>query len=188
MANVKISTTGTITSDKSAIDDEERLDAGVVGSRRKSREMTLQCLYALELAGESVNKVTKDILGMHEDNNVSKKFARDMIKKVYEHREALDDFIKNHATNWDFDRIAVIDRIILRIAICEFLYFGDIPPKVSIDEAIELSKMYSTEKSNRFVNGILDAVLLELRKNNQLLKYGRGLQDESVAKLNPQKD
>jgi N utilization substance protein B len=65
------------------------------------------------------------------------------------------------------------------MAICEFLLFWDMPPKVSIDEAIELSKQFSTEQSGRFVNGILDAVLVELKKGNLLIKTGRGLRDET---------
>ena len=85
--------------------------------------------------------------------------------------------IKKKALNWDFDRIAVIDRIILRMAMCEFIYFDDIPPKVSIDEAIEISKKFSTEKSGKFINGILDSVLNEWNQENKINKKGRGLVD-----------
>jgi N utilization substance protein B len=85
--------------------------------------------------------------------------------------------IKRKAVNWEFSRIAVMDKLILRMALCEFLCFEDIPPKVSIDEAIEIAKKYSTEKSGRFVNGILDAVLNDLRAEGRLRKRGRGLSD-----------
>jgi N utilization substance protein B len=70
-----------------------------------------------------------------------------------------------------------LDKLILRLALCEFLHFPDIPPKVTIDEAIEIAKKYSTEKSGRFVNGILDAVLIDLRKEGRLHKKGRGLSE-----------
>ena len=76
----------------------------------------------------------------------------------------------------------MVDKLVMRMAICEFLHFFDIPHKVSIDEAIELSKRFSTEQSGRFVNGILDAILLELKNDNRLVKFGRGLQEESLKK------
>lgn len=104
-----------------------------------------------------------------------KSFAEQLLIHAVNHADKLDEMIKRKALNWDFERIAIIDKLILRMAICEFLYFADIPPKVSIDEAIEISKKYSTEKSGQFINGILDAVLTELRQENQLHKYGRGL-------------
>ncbi len=68
--------------------------------------------------------------------------------------------------NWDFERIAIIDRLIIRMAICEFLFFDDIPPKVSISEAIEIAKKFSTDDSSAFVNGILDAILHMISKGS----------------------
>lgn len=81
-------------------------------------------------------------------------------------------------------RIALIDKILLRMAICELLYFTDIPPKVSINEAIEIAKIYSTAGSGKFINGILDTILSE-EKLGSLNKTGRGLVDESVNKQQP---
>ncbi|HET56271.1 MAG TPA: N utilization substance protein B, partial [Ignavibacteria bacterium] len=74
-----------------------------------------------------------------------------------------------------FERIALLDRLILRLALCELLFFEEIPPKVTINEAIDLAKKFSTEDSGRFVNGILDAVLRKLKQENRLAKHGRGL-------------
>jgi len=147
------------------------------GSRRRAREMALQGLYALSLNGDTPEATLQAVFAFHQESGVVLEFATEMVHKTHEHGEELDRYIRQHATNWDFERIAVIDRLILRMAICEFIYFWDIPPKVSIDEAIELSKMYSTEQSGRFVNGILDAVLLELKKNHQIIKSGRGLME-----------
>jgi transcription antitermination protein NusB len=157
--------------------DEDGLKSSTPGSRRKARELALQGLYAMELAGNSVDKVMKDLFLFHHDDAMVKEFARVHIEKTHENQSEIDGYIRKYATNWDFDRIAIIDRIILRMAICEFLHFWDIPPKVSIDEAIELSKSYSTEQSSRFVNGILDAVLLDLKEHQQLVKVGRGLKE-----------
>jgi N utilization substance protein B len=84
--------------------------------------------------------------------------------------------------NWELDRIALIDRIVLRMGICELKYFPEIPPKVSINEAIELAKKFSTERSGKFVNGVLDAVYNELKETGQLVKQGRGLIDKSLRK------
>ncbi len=176
MANVKMSMDGT------TIFDENDEPADVYhlsppGSRRLGRELALQTLYALEFNGNSVKKTIDDIFAYYQESDGVKKFAVEMIEKIHDHLLELDEHIRAHTTNWDFERIAVIDRLILRMAICEFLYFWDIPPKVSIDEAIELSKMYSTEQSSRFVNGVLDAVLIDLKKSGQLIKSGRGLQE-----------
>ncbi len=172
---------GTTTSNNSFQEDDDVYHASAPGSRRRGREIALQALYALELSGESVAKVIRDVLGFHEEDSVIRDFARDVVLKATGHHDELDAHIQRHVTNWDFDRIAIIDRIVLRMAICEFLFFFDIPPKVSIDEAIEMSKLYSTDQSGRFVNGILDAVLLDLKKSGQLVKSGRGLQNGAAA-------
>jgi len=166
-------------------DEDLAETATVAGRRRKAREITLQTLYAVELSGNSVEKAISDVLAFHDEPEDVKDFAREMVEKTYGNRAELDEYIRHHTKNWAFDRLTVIDRLIMRLAICEFLYFYEIPPKVSIDEAIELTKVYSTEKSGRFVNGILDAVLLELRKNNQLVKTGRGLLETPRKRRDP---
>jgi N utilization substance protein B len=79
------------------------------------------------------------------------------------------------------NRIALIDKILLRIGICELLHFPDIPPKVSINESIEIAKDYSTAGSAKFINGILDAILAEEKKEGKLNKTGRGLVEESIT-------
>lgn len=96
-----------------------------------------------------------------------------------ENRSQFDDIISRHIKNWEIDRLAMIDRMVLQMALCEFMYFEDIPTKVSINEAIELVKKFSTAKSGRFVNGILDASLVELNKDSKIKKTGRGLIDKS---------
>ncbi|HNR66518.1 MAG TPA: transcription antitermination factor NusB [bacterium] len=158
---------------------EEGVSASPAGTRRKAREIALQGLYAFELSENSVQKVCKDLADFFVLDPAVFEFSEQLIEKTAEYREEIDRHIREHTDNWEFERIAIIDRLILRMAICEFLHFWDIPPKVSIDEAIELSKQFSTEQSGRFVNGILDAVLVELKKGNLLIKTGRGLRDET---------
>ena len=96
-------------------------------------------------------------------------------------RAEIDKLIKSKVMHWESDRIAVIDRMILRIGIAELLYFPDIPPKVTINEAIEIGKIFSTANSGRFINGVLDAILEELKENGTLHKTGRGLLEFSLS-------
>lgn len=115
----------------------------------------------------SLFKVYKDI--------DDKKFTEELFRKVIRHQSEIRKIVEEKASNWELDRIATIDLIILEMAITEFMYFPNIPAKVTINEYIELAKNYSTEKSKIFVNGILDKTLKELKENNNLPKYGRGL-------------
>ena len=172
----------TISSEKTFVNDDVFEHVANLTSRREAREIALQGLYALELAENSIETVLDQLFEKIDAENEIDKFARDIIIKTFEFRHDLDDFIRQRAANWDFSRIAMVDKLVMRMAICEFLHFFDIPPKVSIDEAIELSKRFSTEQSGRFVNGILDAILLELKNDNRLVKFGRGLQEESLKK------
>ena len=151
-------------------------------SRRDARETALQVLYALELSGSSVNAVFQDLLPKCQSHPAVLGFARNMVKKVYNAREQLDDYIQRNSANWRYERIAIIDLIIMRLAICEFMYFAEIPPKVSIDEALELAKNFSTKKSSAYINGMLDAVLLELKEKKLITKKGRGKRDKKRKK------
>ena len=130
--------------------------------RRAARELALQTLYAEELTGYPLAQVAEDVAGKSDLPVELKEFAKALFMAACLHRDELDKFIQDKSENWDFERIAIIDRLIIRMAICEFLYFEDIPPKVSISEAIEIAKKYSTDDSSAFVNGILDAVLHQI--------------------------
>jgi N utilization substance protein B len=145
--------------------------------RRRVREKVLQALYAFELSGESTDHVIEYVIGDLQKNAESFTFARSFFLKVIGTQPELDRLIKEQVAHWEFNRLAVIDKIVLRMGICELLYFDDIPPKVSINEAIEIAREFSTEKSDKFVNGVLDAVLDDLKANGTLHKEGRGLQD-----------
>jgi transcription antitermination protein NusB len=97
-----------------------------------------------------------------EDEAALRVFAEPLIRGTLEHRAEADEIIKKHAQNWDLHRMAAVDRNILRLAIYEMLYREDIPPVVSINEAVDIAKKFSTQDSGRFVNGILDKVKGEL--------------------------
>ena len=136
----------------------------------------MQALYAFELGGDEALHVIDTVIKPHlSDTPERLKFATSLFLRVIENTEEADQAIAQHTKNWDISRIALIDRLLLRMAICELLSFEDIPPKVSINEAIEVAKRYSTSKSGKFINGILDAVLLDLQHTGRLKKSGRGL-------------
>jgi N utilization substance protein B len=149
-----------------------------MNSRRRARELALRALYAEEMTGNTVSDIIQDMIFEHDAEDKVKQFAEELVKATVKNKEEADRFIAGKAFNWDFQRIAVLDKLILRLAICELLYFEDIPPKVSIDEGIEMAKKYSTEKSGQFINGILDSVLIDLKKQNLIKKSGRGLQEQ----------
>jgi len=97
-------------------------------------------------------------------------FADPLIRGVLQHREGIDEVIKSHVKNWDFSRIAVVDRNILRLALFEMKHREDIPPVVSINEAVDIAKKFSTQDSGKFVNGILDKVKGELMRPARSVK------------------
>ncbi|MDX9880631.1 MAG: transcription antitermination factor NusB [Prolixibacteraceae bacterium] len=112
-------------------------------------------------------------------NHEDEQFAKDLYRKVVLNHEENYKIVQQHTVNWEVERIAFMDILTLEMAITEFLYFPSIPTKVSLNEYIELSKYYSTEKSRNFINGILDKALKDLKKENKILKAGRGLIGET---------
>jgi len=159
--------------------------------RRLIREKVLQTLYAYEISKEPLAFIEEQQLSELKPHHNDFNFAKELIEKVVQHLDELDAMIKANVPNWEFDRIALLDKIILRMGIAEFVYFPDIPPKVTINEAIEIAKAFSTEKSGKFINGVLDAILDKLRATKALNKSGRGLLDSSrdaSAKLSSKTD
>lgn len=126
-------------------------------TRRKAREVVLQALYAFEVGGTPVLQ-TIATLGREEGEVDSAEFARELATRTIQNLDQIDTLIREQVANWDLERVAVIDKNVLRMAAAEMLYLPDVPIKVSLDEAIELAKKYSTEKSGKFVNGILDPI------------------------------
>ena len=149
--------------------------------RRIVREKVLLVLYAYEINNENLQALTDSLLAEVQDENLIS-FGKELINKVIINKNEFDQRIKQRVSNWEMNRIAIIDRILLRMALCEILYFPDIPPKVSINEAIEIAKTFSTAGSGKFINGILDAILIDERSSGRLTKTGRGLVDETTSK------
>jgi N utilization substance protein B len=127
------------------------------GTRREARERALELLYEAESKEQSIS----DVLGaLAVDPDP---FARDIAAGVQEHQSRIDKLLTKLATDWPLDRMAVLDRAVLRMAVYELLERPDVPTAVVLDEAVELAKRYSTEESGRFVNGVLAAAAAELR-------------------------
>ncbi len=154
-----------------------------MSNRRKIRETVLQAIYSALIGDHSPEHVLNTIVKPElKDDTSGLEFAERLFLRSLDNREQNEAIISNHIANWEIDRLAMVDRIILQMAITELLTFDDIPTKVTINEAIEIAKEYSTGKSGKFVNGILDAVVEALRSEGKLEKRGRGLLEPPAKK------
>lgn len=144
-----------------------------MSSRRKLRELTLQLLFQEDLTHSNPEEILDVYLNEHPRFSEGCEFAEVLFRKSLENRIQIDDLIRRHAQNWRLERMAVVDRNILRMAVSEFLY-TETPRVVVIDEAIEIARRYSTEESSDFVNGILDAIREELEPQSaEKVKHGK---------------
>lgn len=107
--------------------------------------------------------------------NDESRFPLELLRQYYRHHEELTKIIEPNLKNWDLERIAVLDMTLMKLAVCEMLYMPTVPVKVSINEYIDISKIYSTPKSKDFVNGVLDKIKIQLMESGQIKKQGRGL-------------
>lgn len=134
-------------------------------TRREARKAVLQALYAYEMRESQVEQLVEEFIQENKLDEKSTLFIKELFLKVIENMERIDNLIKGCVEHWDFSRLAVVDKNILRLAIGEFLFFSDIPRKVSIDEAIELAKEFSSQDSGSFVNGVLDSIAKKLNRD-----------------------
>ncbi len=126
--------------------------------RRKARIGVLEAVYAESQIHEKPEKILKDVFQREEYGNGNEEFLKSLFFETVSQSDECDKLIDSHLKNWEFNRIALLDKLILRMAITEMVFMNETPPKVVISEAIEIAKEYSTEESSSFVNGILDAV------------------------------
>lgn len=133
--------------------------------RTRARELALQVLYQVDIAHSNYEESLNDIWNAHSQERIdqeTKNFTFELVKGVVENLKSIDAKISAYATNWQLERMAVIDRNILRMSCFELTLRLDIPPKVSINEAVELAKKYSEPDAGKFVNAILDKIKLEV--------------------------
>src|SRR5437660_434283 len=134
-----------------------------MGPRRKAREYALQMLFQWDLTHDSMDQVlTGFFQNQLEESSEIVDFARQLVMGTVEHVERIDELIRRHAEHWRLDRMATVDRNLLRLAIQEFLYEKDTPKTVVINEAIEIARRFSSQESPQFINGILDSIKKEL--------------------------
>jgi N utilization substance protein B len=133
-----------------------------LGKRRKSREFALQILYQLDITKQDATKTLSQLQDHFSPNEKRDEFTERLVLGVLEHCQEIDGLVEQNSENWRLDRINIVDRNILRIAIFELLYCGEIPPKVTLNEAIDLGKRYGSEDSGSFINGILDRIQNEV--------------------------
>ncbi len=164
-------------------------------TRRQIRAKVMQAIYACITSGEApepvFNLLLKEIETEVSELEAKKKLSGDtrlLVALYYEtmkQADWYDSLIIKKAENWELDRIARLDRILMHMAICEMLNFEEIPIKVTINEYLELAKTYSTPKSSKFINGILDSLYNDFLNDGKIQKKGRGLIDHSSTKDTP---
>jgi N utilization substance protein B len=135
--------------------------------RRKAREVALQVLYALDVQKTAPDEAVTLFWGNFDAPEEAQQFSSLLIEGAWSHREQIDALISGSSENWSMGRMARVDKSILRMAVFEMLYCPDIPPKVTLNEAIDLGKVYGSENSGSFINGILDALYGKLRKKDE---------------------
>ncbi|HZN52080.1 MAG TPA: transcription antitermination factor NusB [Methylomirabilota bacterium] len=135
-----------------------------MGRRRKTREVALQFLYQLDLHSEDdPGRHEAEFWSRHPVDEETHLFGDALVRGTKANQAKIDQIISQFAEHWDLDRMAVVDRNILRLAVYELLWTDDVPPKVAINEAIEIAKKFGTKESSRFINGVLDRIHKELR-------------------------
>ena len=145
-----------------------------MGSRTKARECALQALYQLNTSGGTPSDVLAGLWAHFEPaDDETKRFAEALVRGAQREQQVIDELIQKTSTNWKLERMARVDRNILRLAVYEILKRSEIPVKVSLNEAIELSKKYGSEESSAFVNGILDRIANAVALPGQIPKQER---------------
>jgi len=130
----------------------------MTGERRKARELALQALYEIDLAGHAPGETMSRLIEATTLTAEGAGFARELMEGVVQNREKMDDQIRHFAPAWPLDQMAVVDRNILRLAIYELLHNNKVPVKVAINEAVELAKSFGADSSPRFINGVLSSI------------------------------
>ena len=132
--------------------------------RRRAREFAVQFLYSFQVNPGELEEKLADFWKTRNVDRKVKEFADSLVRGTLSQKERIDEMISNQVINWDISRIALVDSNILRLAVYELAFRDDIPPVVSINEAVDIAKKFGTPESGKFVNGILDNLKLKLAK------------------------
>lgn len=135
------------------------MSAGTVkGARTRARIAAVEVLYRVDLVNDEPRKVLAEVIKRRRLRGSAADYLANLVGKVISEQARIDASLKRSLTDWRLDRLSYVDRAILRLAACEILLVSEVPPKVSIDEAVELARFFGTEGSARFVNGVLDSL------------------------------
>ena len=133
--------------------------------RKRSREIAMELLFSMEISKNSYEEIIECFVEDYEMDlkTIDLEYIKEVMKSVVDHKEEIDEIIKNSLINWTIDRVSKVNLTIVRLAIAEMLYINDVPEVVAINEAIELTKKYSDDKSVSFVNGALDKAFKNIK-------------------------
>lgn len=147
-----------------------------ITGRRQAREWVVQFLFQTEFNPEELDQALEDFWNDEEKKPLDRdrRYVNEVIQGVIDEQSKIDRTLKRYTDNWDVDRLGALDRTVLRVAVYEMLFRDDVPPVVSINEAIEIAKAYSGQKSARFVNGVLDRIQKELSRPSRTRNTGNG--------------
>lgn len=141
-----------------------------MGNRRKSRELAMQALFYMDMSQNDSNEMLERFCNNFTPSRKALPFFLKLVKGVIKVKPEIDAIIERFSDNWKLSRITCVDRNIMRIAAYELIWCHDIPPKVSINEAIDIGKKFGTEESGAFINGILDSIRTAIEKEEIKIK------------------
>ena len=138
-----------------------------VHPRRAARQCVLEALFAYQFSKNERKEIINQLVNKNPELKDHYNFIKSLFDIVFTKMDWTEKLIKSHLENWELDRVANIDKILLKMGICEIYFVNDIPPKVTITEMVEIAKIYSTDESPIFINGILDSVFKDYLKENK---------------------
>jgi N utilization substance protein B len=148
-----------------------------MGNRRRARELAMQALFYMDMRQESPEEMLELYCRCFAPPQKNLPFFLELVNGVLQHKAHIDTLIERFSNNWKISRMSCVDRNIIRIAVFEMLFCRDIPPKVSINEAIDVGKKFGTDESGAFINGILDSIRLALDRNDiDIANVGRTIE------------
>jgi N utilization substance protein B len=143
-----------------------------MGTRRQARELAMQALFYMDIRKDASEETLDNFCGCFCPSKKSRPFFRKLVNGVLETKGQIDALVEHYSQNWNISRMSCVDRNVMRIAVYEMLYCDDIPPKVSINEAVDIGKKFGTQESGAFINGIMDSIREALLEEGTLQKTG----------------
>ena len=150
-----------------------------MGTRRQARELAMQALFYMDIRKDASEEMLEYFCGCFCPSKKSRPFFIKLVNGVLGAKDQIDALVERFSQNWKINRMSCVDRNVMRIAVYEMIYCDDIPPKVSINEAVDIGKKFGTQESGAFINGIMDSIRGTLEKEGTLKKVD-GTRDDAV--------